>query len=443
MTAPRRGRSRRVVDRGVVAVVLALMATPASAPSARGESLVEIAREFRALLDAGRYDDARAMMSASPRRWFNEREGEGRSWTVGARSGPWAGWDEHFRSRKEEVEWLPGERSATVVMRETNDYFELLERGWVTNEIIYLFDDSDRIDGLLIRAVGDRPPGRTEEFLQWARAHDSEELDDLMPGGEIDPSAEHPPRFRVLLNRWRQATAPDVRLEFREIAPNVEVAPLADGVWIHRSWRTSGGSRIPANGLIVHASEKAILVDTGWEDAQAEAILNWISSELRASVAACVVTHAHPDRAGGLGAVHARGVPSHGAAATAQVCRRIDAIAPQNTFLESTSLDALGERLKVVFAGAGHSPDNTVVYLPELGILFGGCLIKGADAKGLGFIGDADLRAWPATLRRVMEFFPGAAVIVPGHGAPGGRALFDHTLALLQIDSAAAPPAIR
>ncbi len=91
-----------------------------------------------------------------------------------------------------------------AVIRETNDYFRLLERGWVTNEVAYFFDDSGRINGLLIRAVGDRPPGKTEEFLAWTRVHDPEELATLVPGGEIDPSGDHPERFRRLLNRWRQ-----------------------------------------------------------------------------------------------------------------------------------------------------------------------------------------------------------------------------------------------
>lgn len=64
-------------------------------------------------------------------------------------------------------------------------------------------DDNDKIEGLLIRAVGDRPQGRTEEFLAWARTHEPKELDVLMPGGDIDPSGDHPQRFRRLLNEWR------------------------------------------------------------------------------------------------------------------------------------------------------------------------------------------------------------------------------------------------
>ena len=167
--------------------------------------LVSVALAFRASIESGDYDTARRMMTHAPRRWFEEREGPGMQWNIGPKSGPWAEWDTHFRSESEELQWEAGPGTATLVLRETNDYFRLLERGWVTNEIIYYFDAAGRIDGLLIRATGDRPPGRTDEFLVWARTHDPDELSYLMPNGDVDPSADRPQRYRALLNRWRES----------------------------------------------------------------------------------------------------------------------------------------------------------------------------------------------------------------------------------------------
>jgi hypothetical protein len=169
--------------------------------------LVERAQEFRSLIDREDYEAARAMMTTDPSRWWDRREGEGEPWKIGPKTpGPWANWDDELRSRKEIVEWKEGPDSASVVMRETNDYFRLLERGWVTNEVTYYFDDSGRIEGLLIRGLGERPPGRTEEFLSWAAENEPEELEALMPDGEVDPSGDHPQRFRELLRRWREDT---------------------------------------------------------------------------------------------------------------------------------------------------------------------------------------------------------------------------------------------
>jgi hypothetical protein len=101
------------------------------------------------------------------------------------------------------VEWKEGDRSATAVIRETNDYFRLLERGWVTTEVAYLFDVSGRIEGLLIRAVGDRTPGRSREFEAWAGANDPEELSSLMPGDEYLDGDAKPRVAMTRANRGR------------------------------------------------------------------------------------------------------------------------------------------------------------------------------------------------------------------------------------------------
>ena len=49
-------------------------------------------------------------------------------------------------------------------------------------------------------------------------------------------------------------------------------------------------------------------------------------------------------------------------------------------------------------------------------VLFAGCFLKSNEAKDLGFTGAADLRAWPASVRRVQVKY-GRMTIVPGHGS--------------------------
>jgi hypothetical protein len=205
--------TRRRLFGAVAAGLLALEpALSAPQPDAKPD-LVARAQEFRSLVDRGEFDAARALMTPDPHRWWEKREGPGRPWTIGKDAqGPWAGWDDHFRSKKDVLEWTRGELSATAIVRETNDYYRLLDRPPVTNENVYLFDASGRIDGLVIRGVGDRPLGRTEAFVAWAKAHAPDEIEALMPGGEIDPSGDHPERFRKLLVRWREAAGlPPVR----------------------------------------------------------------------------------------------------------------------------------------------------------------------------------------------------------------------------------------
>jgi hypothetical protein len=188
----------------VVAIVLGLAGCSVGAPAA---SHVARARRFRELLEKNDFDAARALMAPDAHRWWGARKGEGRPWRIGPDAGgPWAAWDEAFHSRHEAVAWREEAGSAIAVVRETNDYYRLLERGPMTNELVYTFGDDGRIDGLVIRSAGGRSSGKTDEFIAWAKANDPQELAALMPGGEIDPGGDHPGRFRRLLIRWRRAT---------------------------------------------------------------------------------------------------------------------------------------------------------------------------------------------------------------------------------------------
>ena len=43
---------------------------------------------------------------------------------------------------------------------------------------------------------------------------------------------------------------------------------------------------------------------------------------------------------------------------------------------------------------------------PDRNALFGGCFVKSHDARGMGYLGDADLSEWRAALQRTSERFP-------------------------------------
>jgi len=86
--------------------------------------------------------------------------------------------------------------------------------------------------------------------------------------------------------------------------------------------------------------------------------------------------------------------------------------------------------VEVFFPGAGHTQDNLVVWVPQHRTLFGGCIVKNAHDRTLGNTADADLREWPASLRRLQTRYGQASLVVPGHGEPGGPELLQHTLDL-------------
>lgn len=67
------------------------------------------------------------------------------------------------------------------------------------------------------------------------------------------------------------------------------------------------------------------------------------------------------------------------------------------------------------YPGEGHTADNIVIWLDKEKILYGGCLIKGADAENLGYLGDGNVKEYYAALRKVQERFQGPRYIIVSH----------------------------
>ena len=63
--------------------------------------------------------------------------------------------------------------------------------------------------------------------------------------------------------------------------------------------------------------------------------------------------------------------------------------------------------------------------------MFGGCLIKELDANK-GYLGDANVSEWSATVEKVKKEYPDVKIIVPGHGDYGDKKLLDYTINLFR-----------
>jgi metallo-beta-lactamase class B len=70
-------------------------------------------------------------------------------------------------------------------------------------------------------------------------------------------------------------------------------------------------------------------------------------------------------------------------------------------------------------------------YFPDGNAVFGGCLIKEMNATK-GFLGDANLTAWPETVQKLKQKYPNTKIVIPGHGKSGGSELFDYTIQLFR-----------
>ena len=128
-----------------------------------------------------------------------------------------------------------------------------------------------------------------------------------------------------------------------------------------------------------------------------------------------VPTHFHSDCLGGLRAFHEAGIPSIANELTLDLAKNSGVEIPKNGFRDSLTLEIGSEKVWIKFLGQGHTRDNVVGYFPSEDVLFGGCLMKELGASK-GYLGDANVDEWSATVKKVKKEFPRVKRVVPGHG---------------------------
>jgi hypothetical protein len=192
-----------VFHRALVIAVLVLAAAGCTSP------MVRTVESFRAAVEAGDYDAARAWLTEDPRTWYGAREGPGEPWTLG--DGRWKAWDDEFNGESEVGPWQVGERRVYAVAVEINDYYRAIERDPSPWLLTYFFDDGGRIEGRMVSSVpahlgsGREPrPDRGGAFDRWLRETHPGEHAYLRPDGRIDPTGDRAARTRAMLEAWRR-----------------------------------------------------------------------------------------------------------------------------------------------------------------------------------------------------------------------------------------------
>lgn len=212
----------------------------------------------------------------------------------------------------------------------------------------------------------------------------------------------------------------------------IEVEPLAKNYYVHTSYNLYKNQLVPSNGLVVVGDTSVLLIDTAWGSLQTEQLLAWIKQEVKKPVSYCVVTHAHEDRTGGYQVLQQNNIPIIAASQTAALSEELGRPLQGITFARDTTIALAGIQGEVYYPGKGHSPDNRVIWFADQKILFGGCLVKSTQASSMGNVADADLQAWPQSIRQLYQKYGAARYVVPGHQQWGGIQLLTHTLELLK-----------
>ncbi|MDE2393597.1 MAG: subclass B1 metallo-beta-lactamase [Cytophagales bacterium] len=210
-------------------------------------------------------------------------------------------------------------------------------------------------------------------------------------------------------------------------AQQITLKQLSENTFIHTSYlQTDDFGHVPCNGLVIRNGQQALVFDTPTDDKGAKELIRLVQDSLHCKIVMVIPTHFHNDCLGGLQAFHDAGIPSIANELTLELAKNSQVTIPEFSFHKSFTFKVGQEKVLIKFLGQGHTRDNVVGYFPKEKVLFGGCLIKELGASK-GFLGDANVNEWPATVAKVKKAFPRVKWVVPGHGDAGDASLLDYT----------------
>jgi metallo-beta-lactamase class B len=217
------------------------------------------------------------------------------------------------------------------------------------------------------------------------------------------------------------------------ISPQLYVVKYSEQLYMHVSKRVDPkwGS-FTCNGMVLISEPgKVWLYDTPMDDSITLQLANWVRNELECTIEALIPNHFHEDCIGGLD-VLAKEFPQIYIIANKLTYDLLDDDL-KNLGLLFFLFDEIGpfEKVQHYYLGAGHATDNIVAWFPEEEILFAGCMVKAEENTSIGYIGAADIKKWPRTIKKVKRKFKKAKVVVPGHGNASSEKLFNHTLNII------------
>ena len=199
--------------------------------------------------------------------------------------------------------------------------------------------------------------------------------------------------------------------------PKLTISHLTGDFYIYTTYNIYQESQVPANGMYVVTNNGVVMFDTPWDTTQFQPLLDSIRLRHNKNVVMCIATHWHSDRTAGLAYYKQQGIKTYTTVLTDQFSKMNDKKRAEFLIANDTVFKAEPYAFETFYPGEGHTADNIVVWFDKEKILYGGCLIKGADAGNLGFLGDGNVTEYAKTLKRVQEKYPDPKFIIVSHSS--------------------------
>jgi metallo-beta-lactamase class B len=213
--------------------------------------------------------------------------------------------------------------------------------------------------------------------------------------------------------------------------PKISITPLTKNYYVCTSYGYPGDDAelFPSNSLFVVTDAGIILIDTPWGEDQTQQLIDTLYKTYHKKIVLCIATHFHDDRVIGFDVLRKQGTKTYSSTLTYKLAKAEHNKLPEFTFSRDTTFTIGGVTLKTYFPGEGHTKDNIVVWFPNDLVLHGGCFIKSHETDSKGFVGDANLKQWSASVENVIKYYGHAKYIIPGHQSwAGGIEQLSHTM---------------
>ncbi len=210
------------------------------------------------------------------------------------------------------------------------------------------------------------------------------------------------------------------------------ITSIAKDVFVYSTFNEFAGKLFPSNSMYLVTEDGVVLIDTPWDAAQLQPLLDSIKTRHGKDVIMCISTHFHADRTAGLEYYNGKNIKTFSTQMTLDSCISRGEKRAENIFRNDTIFKVGQYEFEAYYPGPGHSPDNIVIWVPHARVLFGGCFVKSTENTDLGNLSDAVVGQWAQSMLKVEERYPKAKVVVPGHFGWGSKKNLKHTRRLVE-----------
>jgi len=195
----------------------------------------------------------------------------------------------------------------------------------------------------------------------------------------------------------------------------LKISHLQGDFYIYTTYNIYENSQVPANGMYLVTSQGVVMFDTPWDTTQFQPLLDSIQHKHNKNVVMSFATHWHSDKTAGLEYYRKKGIKTYTTVLTDEFSRKNNQKRAEFLMTSDTVFSVGQYSFETYYPGEGHTADNIVIWFGKERILYGGCLIKGADAENLGYLGDGNLAEYESTLIRVRDKFQKPGFIIVAH----------------------------